>query len=167
MVAIALASAASAGTVAAAPPPFTAENVTDEHVQRAIDAIVESLYDRKDAQRGWEPATTPPGESRTQQGGHTALVVLSLLYAGQSYQDPRLRDAVALLESTDMEGIYAVALRAHVWAALPRKYLDALAADAQRLMGSFHDESRCWYYTTRLPRRYEDNSLRQYGRLGL
>ncbi|MHC5022487.1 MAG: DUF4159 domain-containing protein [Planctomycetota bacterium] len=159
--------AAAPPAPAAAPPELTADTVTDEHVRRAIDAIVEALYSTRHAERFWDPAAVPPGESKTQQGGHTALVVLSLLEAGQSYQNPRLRDAVASLESIDMEGTYAVAVRAHVWARLPRKFRPNLEADARWLMNSFHDESRCWYYTARQPRRYEDNSIRQYGALGL
>src|SRR5690606_6995481 len=73
---------------------ITPDSLTDEHVQQAVAAIVEELYARKHPERMWEPAQVPAGESKRQGGGYTALVTLAMLHAGQSYQEPRLRDAI-------------------------------------------------------------------------
>ena len=86
---------------------ITAATLTDEHVQRAIGAMVQELYARKDPVRFWEPAK-PPTDEVNQTGGYTALTVLALLSAGQTFQDPRLRDAVTYLEKVGMDGTYAV-----------------------------------------------------------
>ena len=116
---------------------ITEQTITDEHVRKAIDAIVEELYQRKDPKRFWEPARPNRGESIRQEGGYTALTTLALLYAGQSYQHPRLRDAVEYLETMNMRGTYAVSIRAAVWAQLPEPYLEHLDTDVQWLLHGF------------------------------
>jgi hypothetical protein len=142
-------------------------DLTDAHVRAAIDAIVAGLVAHKDAQRFWEPKKPPSGESTRQGGGTTALVVLSLLHGGLSYQDPRLRDAIEFLADHPMQGTYAVASRAQVWALLPPRFADRLDADARWLMGAFNPTSASWDYAANPRRSYRDNSLRQYGALGL
>ena len=127
------------------PAAINAETLTDKHVRAAIDAIAEALLSRKDPVRFWEPAATPIGES-AQAGGYTALAVLALLHAGRSYQLPVLRDAVAYLEGFDMDGTYAVAVRANVWAMLPPQFHDHLEADTRWLREAFSDKARGWTY---------------------
>ncbi|HWB19316.1 MAG TPA: hypothetical protein VG711_03370 [Phycisphaerales bacterium] len=141
--------------------------VSDARVQKAIDAIVQELYARKDAARFWEPATVPVGESPRQTGGHTALVVWALLHAGQSYQDERLQDVVAGLENMQMQGTYAISVRCNVWAMLPDKFKPMLQNDAQWLMDSFSDSCGGWDYVRNPNAERQDNSLRQFGALAL
>ena len=86
-------------------------DLTDEHVRRAIEAIVDELYERHDPVTHWEPGAVPGGESN-QRGGYTALTVLALLTAGERYQDPRLHDAIRYLEDLATDGTYAVSVRA-------------------------------------------------------
>jgi hypothetical protein len=143
------------------------EGLTDEHVRLAIDALVDELYERKDPGRFWEPAKPPSGQSQRQGGGYTALTVLAMLYAGQSYQEPRLRDAVEFLQELDMNGTYAVGVRAHVWALLPARFTEHLEADARWLMEGFSPRARGWAYVANPRYSRQDNSLRQYGALGL
>ena len=154
---------------ASAQSEITADNLTDEHVRLAIDAIVNELYERKDPTHFWDPQqwTYSRHGDEDQAGGFTALTVLSLLYAGQSYQDPRLRDAVDHLAEAGMSGTYAIAVRAHVWALLPPRFEPLLRADAGWLMEGFSESVGGWDYTQNPRTERRDNSLRQYGALGL
>lgn len=158
--------AADEPQVGAADRELFAATLTDAHVRQAIDALVEELYARKSPDRFWDPPSPPAGRS-PQQGGYTALVVLALLQAGESYQHPRLRDAVEYLAGYDMDGVYAIAVRASVWAALPRRFRAHLAADAQRLINGFSSQARGWDYHLNRNTTREDNSIRQFGALGL
>lgn len=150
----------------AAQDSITAANLTDEHVRLAMTAIVQELYERKDPVRFWEPAKLPTGQSK-QTGGYTALTVLALLSAGQTFQDPRLRDAVSYLERVDMDGTYAVALRAIVWAMLPPKFDQLLAADTKWLIDGFSERAAGWTYRQNPDTTRRDNSITQFGALAL
>ncbi len=154
-----------AAGAAAAPGP----ELTDDQVRAAIRALVDEIYRRKDPARFWEPATwdADADGQPSQAGGYTALAVLSLLVAGESYQDPRLSDSIAHLETATLRGTYAVAVRAHVWALLPDKFRDRLAADARWLAAGFQPELGGWDYEERRRSGWHDNSLAQYGALGL
>lgn len=161
--------AAAAVTCAASAQPrnvISPDQLTDEHARLAVSAIVEELYTRKHEQRFWEPEKLPVGESK-QSGGYTALVVLALLHAGETYQDPRLHDAIEYLEDAGLDGTYAVAVRASVWAMLPPKFLGNLEADAQWLLTGFSDRSSGWNYRHEPTSRRQDNSITQYGALAL
>lgn len=151
----------------AAQSTLTAPQLTDEHIQKAITAIVNELVSRKQPERFWDPEKVPVGESTRQKGGYTALSVLALLSAGQSYQDPRLRDAVDYLAGFTMEGTYAVTLRTGVWARLPARYSANLSRDAQWLFDGFSQQSSCWDYVQDPRTKYQDNSIRQFGALAL
>ena len=142
---IAMAVFVAVNTSAAAQEAITADTLTDEHVQKAIAAIVEELYDRKHPTRFWEPARPPSSESK-QIGGYTALTVLALLYAGQTYQDPRLRDAITSLEQLGMDGTYAVAVRANIWAMLPPMFHEFLITDTRWLIDGFSEKAGGWTY---------------------
>ena len=169
MLALALATVHAAPEQSAcAQAVITAENLTDEHVRKAIGAIVEELYQGKDPDHFWDPAQWSEEDgSKYQVGGYTALTVLALLHAGESYQDPRLRDAVTCLERYPMEGTYAVALRACIWAKLPPKFRENLLADTKWLLDGFSQGVGGWAYEQRPNTDRHDNSIRQYGALGL
>jgi hypothetical protein len=149
--------------------PVAATTLTDEQVQAATRAIIEELYRVRDPHRFWDPPTWDPDRhgQKAQVGGYTALVVLALLYAGESYQDPRIRDAVAHLEAAPLEGTYAVAVRAHVWAQLPDKFRKLLGADTKWLIDAFQQRPGGWGYEMKPKSAWYDNSLAQYGALGL
>lgn len=151
----------------AAQSSITADNLTDEHVRKAIQTLVDSLYERQHPQRFWEPEKIPANESSTQGGGYTALAILALLNAGQSYQDPRLRDAIEYLAAAPLEGTYAVATRAMVWARLPARLQSNLAADAKWLLDGFSEKNGGWDYIQKPTAKYHDNSIRQFGALAL
>ncbi len=151
----------------AASDPITPETLTDEHVQQVIRAFVDDLYSRKDPQRFWDPLRPPRGESTRQEGGYTALAVLALLYAGESYQNPQLIDAIEYLQKFEMRGTYAVSLRAAIWAQLPDKFHDSLVADARWLTEGFSQQTGSWDYVKNPNRSTYDNSIRQFGALAL
>ena len=151
---------------AAAQFPVTAETLTDKDVREAIDAIVGELYARKHPTHFWEPARLPTGQSK-QTGGYTALAVLALLYAGETYQHPDLRDAVAYLQRVSVDGTYAVAVRLNIWAMLPPKFGDLLATDTKWLTDGFSAAAGGWTYRQAPNSTRRDNSITQYGALGL
>jgi hypothetical protein len=145
----------------------TADTLRDAHVQAAIVALVEELYRRRDPDSFWEPTPYPGQVPQTQAGGYTALVTLALLHAGETYQDERLAAAVEYLEATELGGTYAVGLRANVWAMLPPKFEAALDRDRRWLLETFSREAAGWNYTADPYTRRKDNSIKQYGTLGL
>lgn len=155
--------AASCAASAQVIPP---EDLTDEHVTLAIRAIVDELYQRKHDERFWEPGSLPSGQSE-QEGGYTALVVLALVRAGESYQDPRLRDAVSYLEEVSIDGVYALCVRTMLWASLPPRFAPNLEADARRLLAGFSPTARGWDYRMNPATTRQDNSIRQFGALAL
>src|SRR5689334_5107764 len=152
---------------ASAQPLVSAADLGDEQVRKAMTAIVEEIYARKNSERMWDPEKPPPGESKRQGGGYTALVTLSLLYAGETYQNPRLRDAIDYLAKYDMEGTYCRAVRASVWSKLPQKFHDKLKTDTQWLLDGFNDKTGGWDYDKNPRSNYHDNSIRQFGALAL
>ncbi len=156
-----------AAAAVAGPDPGPA--LTDDQVRSAIGALVEENSRRKDPVRLWEPASwdADADGQPSQAGGYTALAVQALLMAGESYQDPRLSDAIAHLETVTLKGTYAIAVRAQVWALLPDKFRDRLAADARWLAAAFQPELGGWDYEDRKRSSWHDNSLAQYGALGL
>ena len=152
--------------VGAAIDPAT---LTDATVQAAVRAIVDELYRRRDPDHFWEPPSWNPDRDGqvSQTGGYTPLVVLAMLHAGESYQDPRLRAAVDHIARANLTGTYAVALRTHVWALLPARFSDRLADDTRWLTDSFKPERAGWSYEQPSRSGRYDNSLAQYGALAL
>ena len=162
--ALAIVVGAAAGTGSGLGP----DDLTDEHVRKAIDAIVLDLYARKGRRHSWDPPLWGPEHgSKYQTNGYTALTVLSLLHAGQSYQDPRLRGAINRLTRVKMVGTYAVAIRTAVWAKLPPKFHEQLETDTRWLLDGFSAQAGGWTYQHRPTTVREDNSIRQYGALAL
>ncbi len=144
-----------------------AEELNDAHIRLAIRAMVDELYARRDAARFWEPARYESSVDSGQAGGFTALAVLALLYAGESYQDPRLREAVAYLENLGLNGTYATGVRAHVWGMLPDRFRKQLELDARWLTEAFSERAGGWNYGKEPQTMRRDNSVTQYGALGL
>ena len=106
-----------------------ASAATPEQVNRAIEKAVANLYSRQ-KNGNWEqtPAPTPnekgefPHHAVTagQWGGLTAIATYALLAAGESPQDPRIKQALSFLANADIKGTYALGMRAQVWTFLPK-----------------------------------------------
>lgn len=146
---------------------LTAETLEDRHIRAAIDAIVRELYERKDSQHFWDPPAFESEFLSKQAGGYTALVCLAMMYAGESYQDPRLRDAIAHLEKFRMGGTYAVSIRANLWAMLPPRFGELLINDRDWLIQGFSERAAGWNYEQEPYTTRRDNSITQYGALAL
>lgn len=145
----------------------TAENLRDVHIRAAMRAIVEELHARKLDNTLWEPTPYPGAVAASQSGGYSALVVLALLYAGETYQGEGLADAVKWLEDLEMGGTYAVSIRAHIWAMLPPKFESLLAKDKTWLLEGFSEQAGGWNYEQEPYTTRRDNSITQYGSLAL
>ena len=141
----------------------TTSAVNEQEVVSGIEAMKGYLFKIQSDQGHWEVSSVTTGH----EGGQTALVVLSLLIAGESHQNPRLSKALDWLKQAHLSSTYAVSLRAHVWSGLPNEFHPWLRRDADWLMeaakqhelGTFDYQS---HRSTRI-----DNSVTQYGTLGL
>ncbi|MHC4833826.1 MAG: hypothetical protein ACYTFH_08075, partial [Planctomycetota bacterium] len=158
-----------AGAAAAGPPALRIDAATLEaaDLDRAVGALVEGLVAAKDDRRFWDPARPPADESSTQRLGWTAIVLLGLVEAGVSPQDPRIADAVAALMNASLEGTYAVSVRTMLAAILPDRHRGRLDADVRWLLEGFSRRSRGWDYVKRPNSTREDNSINQFASLAL
>ncbi len=136
-----------------------ASAVTDKQVGQAIARMQEFFYENQRPGGSWERKY-----SGRHRGGETAIVTLALLTSGQSHQDPRIERAIDFLQKTSMNGTYAVSMRAHVWAALPDRFLPLLETDARWLQAA--QRHGLFSYGPDGNSRY-DHSCTQYGVLGL
>ncbi len=158
----------------AAPPPEQGyARVTDDRVDAAIQAGVAWLKAQRNPETQWERIT----DRRDRHwGGETALVILSLLYAGvDPTTEPWLRDAIYWLDRQALNGVYATGCRAHVFALLRGdKARESLQRDVRWLLDA------AWPATSSHPGSYDylpapkdrksgrwDNSVTQFGNLGV
>ncbi|MGA2499053.1 MAG: DUF4159 domain-containing protein [Tepidisphaeraceae bacterium] len=95
---------------AASAQPSSAE--VDASIKRAVEWL-KGRFDGNGAIPGKVGA-------QSQEGGHDAIVVYTLLAAGESPQDPQMRAAINHLKGLDIKGTYALGMRAQIWQYLPR-----------------------------------------------
>ncbi|WP_200761244.1 DUF4159 domain-containing protein [Poriferisphaera corsica] len=133
--------------------------MTDEHVQAAIERIQNYLFSTQNADGNWEGRYSSP----KYVGGETAIVTYALITSGISPQDPRLEKTIKYLINCEMNGTYAVSLRAHCLAAMSSQFAGKLSVDA-RWLAQNQDGGR---YTYAQPSNSFDHSNTQYGILGL
>lgn len=151
------------------PPIVAAENLTDREIQWAIEAIRDGLYARQNNAGTWESLSNDPAMAilNTHITGQSTIAVLALLASGQSYQEPRLQPAIDFLRAQKPDYTYVRSLRAHIWALLPERFGPLLADDRDWLLRSYGFSSGSWAYTSIPMESGYDNSLTQYGVLGL
>lgn len=93
----------------------------DASLRRAKDYLYsqqkEGNWERAPAR---DPTARPHEETGGQWGGVTALATYALLAAGESHEDPRLKQAIEFLTKADIIGTYALSMRANVWNLLPK-----------------------------------------------
>ncbi len=156
-------------TAPAQTPLVQAETLTDQEVSWAIDALTEALFALRTDAGTWERqyARSEMANFNAHVTGQTTLAVAALLAAGHSYQDPRIRPALDLLIADKSDFTYVRGLRCHVWAAVPDKYSRLLDADRRWLLSAYDHDSGSWNYTQAAIRSGYDNSVTQYGVLGL
>ena len=138
--------------------------VTDEEVGQAIDHLKKYLYSKQDPRTGsWEGTTS----HNKQIGGETALVTLALLISGESAQNTQIKKALKYLHTVEMTGVYAVSMRAHVWAQLPPNYMPMLDKDFNWLLHCANKHKLGLFDYHLKESDYVDHSLTQYGMLGV
>jgi len=145
------------------------DQLTDREIQWAIQSLKSGLYDLQGPKGTWE-RQYPQGSLshlNSHEGGQTTLAVLALLDAGESYQEERLVPALDFLATGKSDYTYVRSLRAHVWAMLPQRFMKVLNAERTWLLGAYGYNSGSWNYTSIQMDSGYDNSLTQYGVLGL
>jgi hypothetical protein len=161
--------------VARSSPAATPAQVAD-----SIDRAKAFLYSRQ-LHGNWEAVSTrhagvkyPNDPSGLQFGGMTAIATFALLACGDNPQsNDNLKQAVEWLEKADMRGIYAVSLRAQVWALLPddptvkKMRLHDLATLLEDVRHGRGEEAGFFGYGEGVDKRQYDHSVSQFGVLGL
>lgn len=151
----------------------SARAATPAEVEAAIQRAIRAVYA---AQRGgiWDPPKPAGANPRRdlQWGGETALATYALLAAGESRQDAKLAKPIEFLKTADIEGIYALGLRAQLWHFLQQTpdVKAGIKKDGDLLVASIKsgaENKGMFNYPVKdtLPR--YDNSVSQYGVLGL
>jgi hypothetical protein len=123
-------------TVAPLNAPLLAQP-SNEQIDRAIQRAKEYLYSQQNEHGNWETTQQrePGGGANTasgQWGGLTAIATYALLASGESHMDPRLSKAIDFLIRAEMDGIYAVGMRAQIWNLLPKPPRPEVRAAIQR-----------------------------------
>ena len=162
-----------------AAPAFVSA-ATPMKIESAIHRAVSFLYAQQNSSGNWENSQTAPphkdegaGVDDGQWGGRTALVTYALLAAGERPLDPRILKATSWLRKANIEGNYALGMRANVWLNLPAsaENLAALAADGRKLVANIAPPNSPyagfysyagWFKANRF-----DMSVSQYGVLGM
>lgn len=147
----------------------TPESLTDLEIGWAIDAIRDGLYTRQNNAGTWEFGSNDPAlmHLATHLTGQTTIAVYALLVSGQSYQEPRLQPAIDFLRAQKPDYTYVRSLRAHIWALLPERFGPLLEDDRTWLLRAYGYDAGSWAYTSIPMESGYDNSLTQYGLLGL
>ena len=169
--------AALAACIAALAVPARA--ASPKEVNDAIEKGVQYLYDVQQGDN-WELVQSPTGDEKSsvrgkQWGGLTAMATYALLAAGQNPQDERVAKAINWLLENELNGTYAIGLRAQVWQFLPEKHPQrskiraAIRRDAELLMSgaSQRKDSSYGFYGYFPGDNHYDRSNSQYGVLGM
>jgi protease-4 len=156
-----------------------ARAASPKEVNEAVARAVKYLYDvQQDS--NWEMVGAPAGDGKAdvrgkQWGGLTAIATYALLAAGENPQDERLAKAINwLLDNDQIQGTYAVGLRAQVWQFLPEKHPQrtkikaAIKRDRDILAAGMHQKGDTTGFYGYYPGdEGYDRSNSQYGLLGM
>ena len=154
--------------------PIQAQELSDEEVGLAIEKIKEYLFESQHASGAWFGSyqPSPTGGQPHHQWGETAMAVLALIVSGESPQRPEIQKALELLMEVEIQGVYPLSMRTHVWSYLPDQFKTYLDQDGSTMLESSYQGARFDYYVygsdrfrpgnTRI-----DNSTTQYGILAL
>ncbi|XAM00728.1 DUF4159 domain-containing protein [Phycisphaeraceae bacterium D3-23] len=158
----------------ATPAQAQGQQLTDEEVTVAIDKIKDYLFESQDASGAWFGSyqSGPNDGNEAHRWGETAMAVLALIVSGESPQRPEIQKALELLAEVEIQGVYPLSMRTHVWSYLPERFKPLLNRDGSTMLESAYQGARFNYYVygtdrfnpndTRI-----DNSTTQYGILAL
>ena len=164
-----------------------ASSVTDKQVDDAVEAIKAFLYKTQAEDGGWYGQFHKDPQDK---GGHagpwgpTSMAVLSLIVAGESPQNPKIKKALELLAKAELTGSYVLSMRTHVWSYLPQDVFgELLEKDAETMYNSWYGWARFGYPIAKYGESFNDkfggspsapknggridNSTTQYGILAL
>lgn len=151
-----------------------ARAATPAEVEKSIQKAIDYLYKTQNSRGTWDPAAPDKKAKHSQWGGPTAIATYALLAAGESPQDPRLKKAIDFLIKADIEGIYALGLRAQIYHFIKQQTPEVKAAirrDGDLLLASIKSEGNAKgmfnYPVKEGPSGRYDHSVSQYGVLGL
>ena len=162
LVAAAQTTAPATGPAAAAVPSV----ITDDDISKVISHGVNYLWHVQRSDGRW----ATPYDSQF-EGGGTALVVLTLLSAGEKPDGDKMKSAIGYLASLDPPTVYARSFRTMVYARLGSHYEDKLKDDVKFLVAR-QGTSGGWGYgvgheTTELMPDWTDASNTQLAVLAL
>ena len=152
--------------------------VSPAQIESAIEKAKAYLYKQQNAQGTWEESPgpvdkDPQAPSGGQWGGRTAMAVYTLLTIGEKHTDPKLKNAIDLLLTKPMTGVYTLGFKCQVWLHMPQtpEVKRALQRDARLLMTSAKTTATgllVWDYApVTPPRKAYSLSRAQYAALGL
>jgi hypothetical protein len=100
-------------------PASRARAATPEQVEESIKKAINYIYSQQSS-GNWEVVPKrekddPANVEGYQWGGLSSLATCALLYARESPQDPRIKEALDWLVKADIHGIYALGFRCQVW----------------------------------------------------
>src|SRR4051812_2975770 len=98
-----------------AAPPRLARAADPREIDAAIATGKKYLYSRFE-NGNWE---RDPDKHEEMVTGQTALAVRALMSAGESYQEPRIAEAISYVRKTPTTGVFALGMRCQLWSKLP------------------------------------------------
>ena len=140
-------------------------NLTDEQVDDAIEAIKSFLYKAQADDGGWYGAyhTGPQEPEAKNNWGPSAMAALALIVSGESPQNPKIKKALEKLAEVEITGVYALSMRAHVWSYLPQDIFGKLLEkDTEAMYNSWYGWARFNYPVAKYGESFND----QYGGSG-
>ncbi len=155
-------------TVSAPGADLRPEDVTDAHINAAIDRAIEFLWTDQEKDGSWGEFKMAAERFRV---GPNALVVYALLESGVPLSDERMQKAMRYLRSTPTTYTYGVGFRAQAWRAAwlqsrDEAYLRMLQRDVGTLIRSTRDGSY-GYHSSGSPAKGNDNSNSHVGVIGV
>ena len=144
-----------------------------EQVEGSIAKAKQYLYSRQQ-DGNWEVArlTRRRDSSRWTRGSGAALPPSrrnALLASGEKPTKPEVAKALAFLQKAEIRGIYALGLRAQVWALAPDfpRANEAMKRDTEILVKAAENNSSKGFYAYTLDDAFYHHSVSQYGVLGV
>ncbi len=173
------------GLIVLAPSPASTGPTRSEQVEAAIKKAKAYLYAAQKngswdlPSRGKDPVPNARGEvnimdiqNSSQWGGLSSLATYALLAAGENPVDEKMAAAIEFLKKADMNGTYALGVRAQVWNALPnnkkKDYVKIAEHDRDLLMKNkrINDQYRAMFHYSASDYGY-DHSASQFAVLGM
>src|SRR5688572_23643810 len=163
-------------------PTASADQFTNDPVGLSVRRAVEFLYSQQ-KNGNWEEAPRRQGDDAAstagaQWGGISAMVTYALLAAGESPQDPRMKQTIDWLVKNEIIGTYAMGMKLQIWnymEHLSEEQKQSLRKDATLLMNAIKvvgvkpgdEQYGMFHYYLDPTKASYDHSTSNYGVLGM